>query len=162
MNPTSNAFCATHEITFTPANGTPRATLVALIDGAAYTREEWGSESAADWVRTDDGRWLFQGQATPGGANGDVSVRVLAEYDGADITVEIGRHTVDPAGIASDDEARACEESILEAVREVFPGATVRAVGIGGRTGGVTRDGADITDDVRFAVNEAFDAFMGG
>ena len=40
--------------------------------------------------------------------------------------------------------------------------ATVRAVGIGGRTGGVTRDGADITDDVRFAVNEAFDAFMGG
>ena len=71
----TNPFIATHEITFTPANGAARTFAVALVDGAAYTREEWENETSADWECTDDGEWLCQGQVTPGGAVGEVSVR---------------------------------------------------------------------------------------
>lgn len=34
-------------------------------DGVAYTKQEWESSVHADWERTDDGDWLFQGRATP-------------------------------------------------------------------------------------------------
>jgi len=38
---------------------------VMLVDGAAYTRAEWESESAADYERDDSGPWpiwKFQGE----------------------------------------------------------------------------------------------------
>lgn len=78
-------------------------------------------------------------------------------YAGADITVSTDG--IDPQGLGSDEECAACEEHILDAVREAFPGATVRAVSRGGRTGGVTRDGEDISDEVKAVVTQAFDSF---
>jgi hypothetical protein len=69
------------------------------------------------------------------------------------------RSTIDPQGLGSDDEVAACEEYILDAVRTAFPGADVRAVGNGGRTGGATRTGEDFTDEVRAVVTQAFDGF---
>jgi hypothetical protein len=80
-------------------------------------------------------------------------------HAGADITVEIGRDTIDPQGLASDDEVDACEEHILDAVRAAFPGATVRAVGNGGRTSATMRDGEDFTAEVRAVVTQTFDGF---
>lgn len=77
----NTTFVATHEIIFTPVTGAPRTILVALTDdGAAYTREEWESETAADW-ECRDGEWRCQGQTTPGGANGTVEVRRLGWLD---------------------------------------------------------------------------------
>jgi len=75
-------FHPTHEIVFTPAKGTPTTYLVHLDDGSAYTRDEWESETAADW-EVRDGVWLHQGHATPGGANGTVSIYTadLADCD---------------------------------------------------------------------------------
>jgi hypothetical protein len=35
---------------------------VMLIDGAAYTREEWESETMADYERDESGAWTFQGE----------------------------------------------------------------------------------------------------
>ena len=78
MNTTT--FAPTHRITFTPATGTPRAYDVCLCDDGAYTREEWESESSADWSVTDRG-WLHQGNVTPGGANGTVEVKALVDVD---------------------------------------------------------------------------------
>lgn len=80
-------------------------------------------------------------------------------HAGASITVHVGRDTIDPQGLGSDEECAACEEHILDAVRAAFPGAEVRAVGNGGRTGGVTRDGEDFTAEVRTVVTQAFDSF---
>ncbi len=55
-----------HVITL--CSGTRRQTiLVALVDGTAYTREEWAAESRADWERDSAGAWTFQGRAAPGG-----------------------------------------------------------------------------------------------
>lgn len=86
----------------------------------------------------------------------DVTITELV-YAGADITVSTDG--IDPQGLGSDEECAACEEHILDAVREAFPGATVRAVSRGGRTGGVTRDGEDISDEVKAVVTQAFDSF---
>lgn len=69
----------THRITFRPAGGEARVTLVHLTDeGAAYDREEWEAENPADWERHADGVWRCQGQVTPGGANGTVTVEALS------------------------------------------------------------------------------------
>jgi hypothetical protein len=70
----ANEFKGTHRIIFTDARGRRRQTTVMLVDGAAYDRSEWRNETNADWERADDGHWYFQGQATPGGANGTVRV----------------------------------------------------------------------------------------
>ena len=35
---------------------------VKLVDGAAYTREEWESETVADYERDESGAWTFQGE----------------------------------------------------------------------------------------------------
>jgi hypothetical protein len=35
-------------------------------DGAAYTRAEWESTTAADYERSDSGEWTFQGEAFAG------------------------------------------------------------------------------------------------
>lgn len=59
-------FVATHTIT------TPRHTYTVMLcanpkgGGPAYTRAEWDSYSAADWERTPEGKWLFQGAAVEG------------------------------------------------------------------------------------------------
>ena len=39
---------------------------VMLVDGVAYQRDEWESTTGADYQRTDDGRWLFNGEAFNG------------------------------------------------------------------------------------------------
>lgn len=80
-------------------------------------------------------------------------------YAGANITVRVGRDTIDPQGLGSDEECAACEEHILDAVRAAFPGATVREVGRGGRTSGTTREGVSLDDEVRTVVTRAFDDF---
>ena len=46
-----------------------------------------------------------------------------------------------------------------DAVREAFPCADVRAVSSGGRMSGTTRNGADLTDEVKAVVTQAFDSF---
>lgn len=106
----STAFSPTHEIIFTPDAGAPRTILVALTDeGAAYTREEWESETAADW-ECRDGEWFCQGQATPGGANGTVEVRTadLYPYDVREVV----------EGVESDPIALYSRESTVEHARE--------------------------------------------
>ena len=83
-------------------------------------------------------------------------------YAGASITVEVGRDTIDPQGLGSDEDAEACAEHILDAVREAFPGAEVVAVGNGGRTSATMPDGEDFTREVREVVTQAFDTFDWG
>ena len=39
---------------------------VMLVDGVAYQRGEWDDTTDADYERTDDGRWLFQGETFNG------------------------------------------------------------------------------------------------
>lgn len=51
------AFTTTHIITRRDSEPVP----VMLIDGAAYTRAEWDSCTAADFERDESGDWLFQG-----------------------------------------------------------------------------------------------------
>ncbi len=80
-------------------------------------------------------------------------------HAGASITVHVGRDTIDPQGLGSDEECATCEEHILDAVREAFPGATVRAVGNGGRTSATMRDSTDFTDEVKAVVTRAFDDY---
>ena len=60
-------FRPTHTITLRPGlNGKAYSReRVQLVDGAAYTLEEWGSSAPADWERSEDGRWYFQGRAAP-------------------------------------------------------------------------------------------------
>ena len=58
----------------TPFRATHRITLdngdtieVCLVDGGgAYTLEEWESGTLADYERTDDGAWTFQGEPFAG------------------------------------------------------------------------------------------------
>ena len=51
-------FQASHRITLSSGE----VEEVMLIDGAAYTREEWQSETAADYEREESGAWTFQGE----------------------------------------------------------------------------------------------------
>ena len=76
----------------------------------------------------------------------------------ASITVRIGRDTIDPQGIGTDEECAATEEAILDAVAREWPEANVAAVGPGGHTSGIDENGRDITAAVRNVVREAFDA----
>ena len=84
---------------------------------------------------------------------------VEVPYAGADISVHVGRDTIDPQGLGSDEEVAACEEHILDAVRAAFPGAEVRAVRSGGRTSGTTRDGVNLDAEVKAVETAAFDSF---
>ena len=47
---------------------TDRETVEVLLadNGAAYQRHEWDATVDSDYERTDDGRWLFQGQPFAG------------------------------------------------------------------------------------------------
>lgn len=64
----------THCIVWRPQGGAEHITTVRLVDGSAYTHAEWETESASDWTVNERGEWLFQGQATPGGAVGEVRI----------------------------------------------------------------------------------------
>lgn len=67
----------THRILFTDGRGERSVDLVRLGDeGAAYTHDEWDDTDGAAWGVVD-GVWLCQGQATPGGQNGEVMVERL-------------------------------------------------------------------------------------
>lgn len=67
-------FVPTHAITITHVDGSVSTDLVLLIDGAAYTQQEWEGETSPDWEVSDEGEWFFQGRCTP--ENGDtVEVR---------------------------------------------------------------------------------------
>lgn len=59
---TTNRFAPTHRITRTSG----AVIAVMLCGGAAYSQQEWDAADAADYERTDDGRWLFQGQPFSG------------------------------------------------------------------------------------------------
>lgn len=73
---------ATHRISFVRGFGAfdnpPRGKTIVwevmlTSEGPAYTREEWDEEWDAAWG-VSDGEWLCEGQATPGGAVGVVTV----------------------------------------------------------------------------------------
>jgi hypothetical protein len=68
-----STFKPTHQITVSWPHG-EETVAVMLVDGSAYTRVEWDATASADWERSDDGEWTFQGQAVPSGAV-SVSVR---------------------------------------------------------------------------------------
>lgn len=91
MTSTYTDFVPTHEITLEDErDGTREAFDVSLVDGAAYTREEWAATAKADWGRDDKGHWSFQGDTTPA-PHLTVSVRALAECERkpGDSTTEI-------------------------------------------------------------------------
>lgn len=67
-------FKPTHDITVRYADGDLEHCPVMLVDGAAYTSQEWAWCEQADWERSDDGVWTFQGRAVPDGAL-EVSVK---------------------------------------------------------------------------------------
>lgn len=56
---------ATHVITLSDDSGPVEVILVQLVDGAAYTREEWEASATADWTRDDDGSWRWQDRVAP-------------------------------------------------------------------------------------------------
>ena len=55
-------------------------------DGAAYTADEWASETPAEYERQDDGSWTFQGQAFNGSVKTDDTTSPASEFfaDGRD------------------------------------------------------------------------------
>jgi len=55
----ANEFRPTHTIEIT-TRGSTRHIPVQLVDGSAYTADEWETETAADW-EVVEGAWLFQG-----------------------------------------------------------------------------------------------------
>lgn len=111
----------------------------------------------ADWTAL---RRIYEAPTAAAFLACGLAVRAPAPaYAGADISVHVGRDTIDPQGLGSDEECAACEEYILDAVRTAFPGATVRAVSRGGRTSGMTRDGVSLDDKVKAVVTRAFDDF---
>jgi len=75
-----NPWKPTHAITWTPAGGEPETVQVMLIDGSAYTLQEWEAYDNASWeVRA--GEWRWRGEETPGGAPGVVLVeKILGEH----------------------------------------------------------------------------------
>lgn len=74
----------THRIVFCPDGGDRQFFAVMLDadestgDGPAYNAGEWSSSWSAAWG-VDGGRWLCEGQATPGGANGTVDVETISK-----------------------------------------------------------------------------------
>lgn len=82
------------------------------------------------------------------------------EFDGTSITIELHRGVIDPAGESSDEQCSDCENYIHDAICEAFPGADVRVVGVGGRTSGITVDNEIIDDEVRDAVDAAWQSWL--
>lgn len=71
---------ASHEIVF-KAPDTKIVYRVMLVpdangNGPAYTQAEWANTATADWELVG-GEWRFQGQKTPGGRHGSLTVRTL-------------------------------------------------------------------------------------
>ncbi len=74
----ANEFKATHEINLTNKRDGERkpSIYVQLVDGCAYTEQEWANTSHADWEHSDETGWTFQGRTTPHD-DYTVSVRTL-------------------------------------------------------------------------------------
>jgi hypothetical protein len=61
-----NDFIPTHEITLTDKYTHQRETIeVMLVDGSAYTEDEWDAAVPAAWMRDDAGSWWFHDEVTP-------------------------------------------------------------------------------------------------
>lgn len=133
-------------------------TITNTKSGATIGIYEGATEAEAlDAMARDAGYESYADQlATIESDGSDIGVTELA-YAGAQIDVELHRGNIDPAGEGDDADIKACTDYVLDAMRDAFPGATVRAVGNGGRDCGTTADGQDITSDVRAAANRAFD-----
>jgi hypothetical protein len=74
-NARADGWAQTHEIVFTASDSTRTVWAVMLNDeGAAHTAQEWLDTDNSAWG-VSNGEWLCEGQATPGGQNGEVYVR---------------------------------------------------------------------------------------
>jgi hypothetical protein len=58
-------FRPTHTIVLESQDGHREEIPVKLVDGAAYTREEWDAEVPADWTYDEERGWLFLGDPCP-------------------------------------------------------------------------------------------------
>jgi hypothetical protein len=58
-------FRPTHTIVLESQDGYREEIPVRLVDGAAYTREEWDAEVPADWTYDEERGWLFLGEPCP-------------------------------------------------------------------------------------------------
>jgi hypothetical protein len=76
----------THRIAFLPKGETTPRLFLVLLEGwafaeggvrGAYDHTEWTEERAASWCVSHLGQWRHEGQVTPGGANGTVTVTEL-------------------------------------------------------------------------------------
>lgn len=119
----NNTFIPTHLIRWTPRGGAMQLIPVALIEGGsdlgmadhlpsgpAYTREEWLTESVADWERQADGSWTCLGQATPGGAIGTVEVLPVTSLMLALMDLLAKPKQIDPFGVRDDaSSSNACD-----------------------------------------------------
>jgi hypothetical protein len=63
-----NCFMSTHTIFLEGELGREEIP-VRLVDGAAYTREEWSAEVPADWTYDEEHGWRFHGDPCPPGFN---------------------------------------------------------------------------------------------
>lgn len=71
-------FKPTHKIVFTNLQGKSTYYNVMLVEespgnGPAFTSIEWRLGENSDWELVD-GKWLFQGKATPGQVNGTLTI----------------------------------------------------------------------------------------
>lgn len=59
-------FAPTHEITLTDKRtGERRSFPVALVDGLAYTRQQWEADEKAEWKFHPVDGWVFWGKPSP-------------------------------------------------------------------------------------------------
>lgn len=77
-------FQPTHAIRF----ATGEVLKVQLVDGVAYTREEWDSGNRSDWTINDDNEWVFQGRVTeqPFAIELNVHIEEIKAGDELDLT----------------------------------------------------------------------------
>jgi hypothetical protein len=74
-----NPFIPTHVLILAKHNSLEEV-FVMLVDGAAYTLEEWSADSSADWECTEEGDWSFKGRTLPEGYE-SVRVRSLSKAE---------------------------------------------------------------------------------
>ena len=76
------------------------------------------------------------------------------------IIVNTSRETIDPQGLASDEEVAFVAECILDAVRAEWPEIEVLAGASGSRTSGRDAEGNDISRDVQRVVDDAYNTAL--
>ena len=146
-------FRPTHIITLTgPDNGEePVEIPVQLVDGAAYTHEEWDASSNADWERTDEGKWLFQGRVSP---HSGVEVSVI-ELTRREHMFRRSTRLIDTASAALERERAAGREPDRRSWHAV---EVARAAASGAVTLAELRDAADDAYDA-YAAHGVYDAY---